>query len=73
MAGRSGQYYRAGHWVNRSTGGRRRPKKKTWAGVASVALLLLGAKLGLFSGNGEDGNTTQKTDTPSATSSPARK
>jgi hypothetical protein len=38
-----------------------------------VALLLLGAKLGLFSGNGEDGNTTQKTDTPSATSSPARK
>ncbi|MEU0039220.1 hypothetical protein [Streptomyces sp. NPDC006333] len=48
MAGRSGQYYRAGHWVNRA-GGKGSRAKKSGTGVVVVGLLLVGAWMGLFS------------------------
>ncbi|MCX4920089.1 hypothetical protein [Streptomyces sp. NBC_00687] len=48
MAGRSGQYYRAGHWVNRSDGKGTRAKK-SGTGVVVVGLLIVGAWMGFFS------------------------
>jgi hypothetical protein len=57
MAGRPDKYYRAGHWVNRSAGGRK-PAKKSMTGLIVAGLLVVGAWLGLFS-HGSDESTQQ--------------
>jgi hypothetical protein len=66
VAGRSGQYYRAGHWVNRASGKSTSGKRWSTTGVVVVGLLVVGAWLGLFShGSDAQGTTPQ----PSATTS----
>jgi len=49
MSGRPGQYYRAGHWVKRGSSASRPAVKSPGVTGAVVALLVLGAWLGLFS------------------------
>jgi hypothetical protein len=50
VAGGSGRYYRAGHWVNKSAGSRGgRSVKKQASTAVVVGLLIVGAWLGLFS------------------------
>lgn len=65
VAGRSGRYYRAGHWVNRSSG-KATQAKKSATGVVVVGLLVVGAWLGLFSHGSDASGTTPQ---PSPTSS----
>lgn len=71
MAGRSGQYYRAGHWVNRSAG-KTKAGKKSATGVVAVGLLLAGAWLGLFSQNSDAQGTTDQPSEPAASVSAGR-
>ncbi len=67
MASRSGQYYRAGHWVNRSEGKSTRAKK-SGTGVAVVGLLVVGAWMGLFSADSDNDKPAPE---PSSVSSPS--
>lgn len=69
VAGRPGQYYRAGHWVNRSAG-KGKSAKKSATGIVVVGLLVVGAWMGLFSQGSDAKGTTPQ---PSHTSSPSAK
>jgi len=64
MAGRSGRYYRAGHWVNRPSGGGK-AAKTSGTGVLVAGLLVLGAWLGVFS-SGEDAEGSVRQPSPTS-------
>ncbi|MBO4259620.1 hypothetical protein [Streptomyces griseorubiginosus] len=69
MAGRSGQYYRAGHWVNRSAGGSKGKAGRKSTAVVVGGLLVVGAWMGLFShGSDAQGNTPQPSSPASSAS-----
>ncbi|MFE6886666.1 hypothetical protein [Streptomyces sp. NPDC057694] len=67
MAGRDGQYYRAGHWVKRSgsTGKSKAAKKST--AVVVVGLLAMLAWMGFA--NDSDAQDPQPGPSPTATAS----
>ena len=72
VAGRSGQYYRAGHWVNRSEGGAKGKAGKKSTGVVVVGLLVVGAWLGLFSQDSDAQGTTDRPSSPASSASAGR-
>lgn len=65
MAGRSGKYYRAGHWVNRS-GGRARPAAKP---LTTAAVLGLAAVVGFLVLISPDSTAQGPSTVPAATAS----
>lgn len=69
MAGRSGKYYRAGHWVSRTAGGGRRPAAKPLTATAVVGLIAFGVVLTLISGDPTSPAPTADL-TPGASASP---
>lgn len=69
MAERPDRYYRAGHWVRRSSGGRR-PGPKPLTGAGALGVIIVIVVLMVISRGGSGASTVQSPDA-SVSSAPA--